>query len=42
MSLKNSVRKKLFSILSESQIEFFYKIYYRLCYHDEMQKKKQS
>lgn len=39
MNIKNMLRKVLFSALTDSQIELFYKIYYRLCYNDEMQKK---
>ncbi len=39
MNIKNEIRKTVFSRLSESQIDSFYKIYYRLRYHDEMQKK---
>lgn len=39
MNIKNKIRKIVFSKLSESQIDSFYKLYYRLRYSDEMQKK---
>lgn len=39
MNIKNEIRKTIFSKMSESQIDCFYKIYYRLRYCDEMQKK---
>lgn len=39
MNFKNTVRRKLFSKMSDTQIELFYKVYYRLRYNDEMRKK---
>lgn len=37
MNIKNTMRKYLFSRFNESQIDNFYKVYYRIRYSDEMQ-----
>lgn len=39
MNIKNYLRKMMFSKMSESQIELFYKVYYHLRYRNEMGKR---
>lgn len=40
MNIKNIMRKILFSHLNEREIDYFYRVYYRLKYPDELMKKK--
>lgn len=40
MQLKDKIRKQLFAHMDQTQIDDFYKIYYRLRYPDEMEKRK--
>lgn len=41
MNIKNTLRKVVFSCLNDTQIDYFYKVYYRIRYKDEMIVRKQ-